>query len=93
MQERATAMKILSEGARNLAEARKIAAETAEIAARLDAHAPEVSPIAAEMLSPGELQRDLVSELAMLEEKLKAARLLYGTRVLQISEKAGPDTE
>jgi hypothetical protein len=88
LQERATAMKTLTEAAKNLAEAKKIAVETAEIASRLDEdNAKRPKKVVSESLSAVELEEELADDLGTLEAKLKSARLLYDTRILHISSK------
>lgn len=94
LQERATAMKTLTEAAKTLAEAKKIAVETAELASQLDEqNAKRVREVTSESVSAVELERELAADLANLDAKLKDARLLYATRILQISDKPSLETE
>ena len=60
--------------------ARKIAAETAEIAERLEAKKMRNANI----VTKGKLQQEFEEELDKLEEKMRLARLKYGCRMIQL---------
>jgi hypothetical protein len=93
MQERATAIRTLTEAAKNIAETKKIAAETAEMASKLDEkNAKKISEIVVdESLSAADLEQELAEDLAVLEAKMKRARILYDARIVQITDKPVPD--
>jgi len=68
----------------------KLAAETADIAARIDLSNAKTSVVTTS-LSPDDIERAVADDLAKLEEKMKEAHLLYGTQILQLESKPVPD--
>jgi hypothetical protein len=90
MQERATAIKTLSEASVNVANARKIAVETVKLATEMDTiKAAEIG----EILQPAgadECERQIKDLHQQLAEKIRMAREKYGTRIVLLQQPEQP---
>ena len=90
LQKRADVLKTLAEAEVKHQKARRLAAETAEIAARQENSRWESASRIHVASSDGSLSQEIEAELSELEDKLRVARLKYGTRIVQLPESVAP---
>ena len=95
LEKRANAIKTLAEAEAKHAEALRTAAETAELAGRLEEKKLHNASVVSAIKKGGHLSDEIAAQMSELEDKLQMARLKYGVRILQLpaTEQSGTDIE